>query len=105
MVLIVTLYNNGGIEKACWICQWETRRINTVLTESEEQIIVFIRKATELGLDDLVRVLKPSIPSITRSNLHRCLKRQGLSKLERLPIPRERKKLEALKTKLIYLLA
>jgi transposase-like protein len=67
-------------------------KVNTVLSETEEQIIVAVRKATELSLDDLVHILKPHIPVLTRSNLHRCLKRHGISKLERLEIAREKKK-------------
>ena len=68
------------------------RKVNTVFSESEEQIILYVRKTTELGLDDLVHILKPSIPSLSRSNLYRCFKRHGVSKLERLSIPREKKK-------------
>ena len=39
------------------------------------------RKSTNLSLDDCYIALKESIPNLSRSNLHRCLKRNGLSVL------------------------
>ena len=39
------------------------------------------RKHTLLPLDDCLYALRPSIPDLTRSSLHRCLKRHGISRL------------------------
>ena len=51
------------------------------LTMREQQIICAVRKLTWLSLDDLLPVLKPVIPSLSRSALHRCLQRNGISKM------------------------
>jgi transposase InsO family protein len=57
------------------------KKIRTVLTEIEEKAICVFRKATSHSLDDCFIALKDSIPNLSRSNLHRCLKRNGLSVL------------------------
>ena len=54
---------------------------STVLTESEEAAIVAFRRHTLLPLDDCLYALQPSIPHLTRSALHRCLQRHGISRL------------------------
>jgi len=54
---------------------------STVLTELEEQIICEFRRVTKFSLDDVFIALKDEIPKLTRSNLHRCLQRHGLSRL------------------------
>lgn len=54
---------------------------STVLTEVEEAMIVAFRRHTLLPLDDCLYALQPSIPHLTRSALHRCLKRRGISRL------------------------
>ena len=54
---------------------------STVLTEAEEQIICEFRRVTKFSLDDVFVALKDKIPALTRSNLHRCLQRHGLSRL------------------------
>jgi transposase-like protein len=38
---------------------------------------------TRLPLDDIFVALKPAIPRLTRSTLHRCLQRRGVSRLPR----------------------
>jgi transposase-like protein len=53
----------------------------SVLTEAEQQAICAVRKHTRLPLDDLFIALKPNIPKLSRSNLHRCLQHHGLSRL------------------------
>ena len=63
----------------------------SVLSEKEEWIIVETRTKSLLALDDLYDVLKPEIAALTRSNLHRCLQRHGISRLEDL-LPEEEKK-------------
>ena len=54
---------------------------STVLTELEENIICEFRRLTKFSLDDVFIVLKDKIPALTRSNLHRCLVRNNLSRL------------------------
>ena len=56
--------------------------INSVLTLVEQKIICETRRVTQLPLDDLLEALKPEIPSLSRSNLHRCLQRNNISRLE-----------------------
>ncbi|MEQ1622952.1 MAG: hypothetical protein HOP04_09255 [Methylophilaceae bacterium] len=57
----------------------KTRR--SALTEVEQQALCTVRRHTQLPLDDLLAVMKPRIPKLTRSNLHRCLQHHGLSVL------------------------
>ncbi len=77
------------------VAKWRTRdctddlpmgprqRKSTVLTPLEEAAIVAFRVQTHLPLDEVFVALKPSIPTLTRSTLHRCLKRHGVSRLPR----------------------
>lgn len=51
------------------------------LSEAEERIICEFRRLTRFSLDDVYISLKDKIPALSRSNLHRCLKRHGLSRL------------------------
>jgi len=54
---------------------------STVLTPVEEATIVAFRQRTLLPLDDVMGCLRDSIPKLTRSSLHRCLERHGISRL------------------------
>jgi transposase InsO family protein len=54
---------------------------STVLSEKEEATIVAFRRHTLLPLDDCLYALQPTIPHLTRSSLHRCLQRHGISRL------------------------
>ena len=54
---------------------------STVLTSEEEATIVAFRRHTLLPLDDCLYALQPTIPHLTRSSLHRCLARHGISRL------------------------
>src|SRR5947209_3445202 len=54
---------------------------STVLTVDEEAVIVAFRRHTLLPLDDCLYALQPTIPHLTRSSLHRCLQRHGISRL------------------------
>ncbi len=54
---------------------------SSVLTEAEEAIVVEFRRRTLLPLDDVLGCLRESIPRLTRSALHRCLVRHGISRL------------------------
>jgi transposase InsO family protein len=54
---------------------------STVLTIEEEAIIVAFRRHTLLPLDDCLYALQATIPHLSRSALHRCLQRHGISRL------------------------
>jgi IS30 family transposase len=54
---------------------------STVLTKEEEAAIVAFRRYSLLPLDDCLYALQPTIPHLTRSSLHRCLQRHGVSRL------------------------
>lgn len=57
------------------------KTIRSSLSPMEQQIICEFRRTTKLALDDCFIALKEKIPALTRSNLHRCLKRNALSVL------------------------
>ncbi len=75
------------------IAQWKSRKSvsdlrpgpkeprSTVLTVEEEAVVVAFRRHTLLPLDDCLYALQPTIPHLTRSSLHRCLQRHGISRL------------------------
>ena len=52
-----------------------------MLSVEEEAIIVAFRRHTLLPLDDCLYALQATIPHLTRSSLHRCLQRHGISRL------------------------
>ena len=54
---------------------------STVLSSEDEAVIVAFRKHTLLPLDDCLYALQPTITHLTRSSLHRCLQRHGISRL------------------------
>ncbi len=54
---------------------------STVLTVEQEAVIVAFRRHMLLPLDDCLYALQASIPNLTRSSLHRCLHRHGISRL------------------------
>jgi Integrase core domain len=54
---------------------------STVLSVEEEAIAVAFRKHTLLPLDDCLYALQATIPHLTRSSLHRCYQRHGISRL------------------------
>ena len=54
---------------------------STVLSIEDEAVIVAFRRHTLLPLDDCLYALQPTIPHLTRSSLHRCLQRHGISRL------------------------
>jgi transposase InsO family protein len=56
---------------------------SSVLTEAEEALVVEFRRRTLLPLDDVLGCLRDAIPKLTRSALHRCLRRHGISRLPR----------------------
>lgn len=54
---------------------------STVLSVEDEAVIVAFRQHTLLPLDDCLYALQPTVPHLTRSSLHRCLQRHGISRL------------------------
>ena len=54
---------------------------STVLSAEDEAIIVAFRRHTLLPLDDCLYALQATLPHLTRSSLHRCLQRHGISRL------------------------
>ncbi len=52
-----------------------------MLSIEDEAIIVAFRKHALLPLDDCLYALPATIPHLTRSSLHRCLQRHGISRL------------------------
>lgn len=54
---------------------------STVLSVEEEAIVVAFRRHTLLPLDDCLYALQATIPHLSRSSLHRCLQRHGISRL------------------------
>src|SRR5215213_7489930 len=65
---------------------------STVLTPGEEAAIVAFRRHTLLPLDDCLYALQPTIPRLTRSSLHRCLERHGISRLPEIESSKPSKK-------------
>ena len=65
---------------------------STVLTAEEEAIVVAFRRHTLLPLDDCLYALQPTIPQLTRSSLHRCLERHGISRLPEIESDKPKKK-------------
>ena len=54
---------------------------STILTVEDEAIAVAFRQHTLLPLDDCLYALQATIPHLTRSSLHRCYQRHGISRL------------------------
>ena len=59
---------------------------STVLAIEEEAIVVAFRQHTLLPLDDCLYALQATIPHLTRSSLHRCLQRHGISQLPKIEL-------------------
>ena len=54
---------------------------SSTLSAEQEAIVVAFRRHTLLPLDDCLYALQATIPHLTRSGLHRCLQRHGISRL------------------------
>lgn len=54
---------------------------STVLSAEQEAVAVAFRRQTLLPLDDCLYTLQAAIPQLTRSALHRCFQRHGISRL------------------------
>ena len=96
--MIMCVQNFGGYSKRYGInhttvAKWKKRTSvddpttgpknprSSVLSPEDEAAIVAFRKRTLLPLDDCLYALQPSIPYLTRSSLHCCLQRHGISRL------------------------
>jgi transposase-like protein len=54
---------------------------STVLTREEKALIVAFRRHTRRPLDHCLYALQATLPHLTRSALHRCLQRHGISRV------------------------
>ena len=55
-------------------------RLATAISQWEEALIVELRRSLALPLDDIVEAMRRCLnPKLSRSGIHRCLKRHGLS--------------------------
>jgi transposase InsO family protein len=56
------------------------KRINTSLSSLEEELVIELRNQVELHLDDIVEVMRRCVrPELSRSAIHRCMQRHGIS--------------------------
>jgi transposase InsO family protein len=63
-------------------------RLAISLTPLEERLVVELRTNLELPLDDIVEVMRRCVnPKLSRSAIHRCLKRHGVSARPKPPKP------------------
>lgn len=75
------------------------RNLQTHLTPAQEAIVVELRKTLLVPLDDLLAITREFICSeVSRSGLHRCLKRHNVSELTELYPPAEPKPVATFKT-------
>ena len=100
---IAALARRHGIDRKT-VAKWRKRRSvedapmgpttprSTVLSAEEEAAIVAFRRHTLLPLDDCLYALQPTIPHLTRSSLHRCLQRHGISRLSEVEGDKPRRK-------------
>lgn len=65
---------------------------STALSVEEDAAIAAFRRYTLLPLDDCLYALRPTIPHLTRSSLHRRLQRHGVSRLQDVEDDRPAKK-------------
>ena len=57
------------------------QRRSAALNAAEESMVVELRRRTLLPLDDVLGSLRENLPKLSRSALHRCLVRHGVSRL------------------------
>lgn len=64
----------------------QPHHLQTSLTASEEALIVELRCTLDLPLDDIVEVMQRCVNAqLSRSAIHRCLKRHGISSRKTMP--------------------
>ena len=64
--------------------QAQSTVLSTVLSGEGEAVVAVVRRDTLLPLDDCLYALQATIPHLTRSSLHRCLQRHGISRLPKI---------------------
>ena len=65
------------------------------LSREQEAAVVLFRRETLLPLDDCLYALQETIPHLSRSVLHRCFQRAGISQLPREKHVRDKKKFKS----------
>ena len=100
---IAALARRYGVTPAT-VSKWKKRKFvhdsrmgpknprSSVLTPEEEAMVVAFRKHTLLPLDDCLYALQETIAHLTRSSLHRCLQRHGISRLPDMDTDKPKKK-------------
>lgn len=90
--LIEELSREPGINPKT-VAKWRKRRTvedqetgptgarSTIPSEEGEAMIVAFRRHTLRLLDDCLYAMQPTIPHVTRSSPHHCLRRHGISRL------------------------
>ncbi len=76
--------NRGHVEKRSFVHDapmGPKQPRSTVLSPDQEAACVAFRTHTLLSLDDCLYALQATIPGLTRSSLHRCFQRHGISRL------------------------
>ena len=69
-------------------------RASQHLSQEQEHLAIALRKQGHLSLDDLMGQLLETAPKLSRSALHRCLQRHGISRQPAMQVPRRRGKFE-----------
>jgi transposase-like protein len=73
---------SGGTAPRSPICRPVPRRRGPPCCRSRTKaVVVAFRRHTLLSLDDCLYALQATLPHLTRSSLHRCLQRHGISRL------------------------
>ena len=64
----------------------QPHRLHTSLASEEEALVIELRRTLELPLDDIVEVMRRCVNAqLSRSAIHRCLKRHGISSRKTMP--------------------
>ena len=64
----------------------QPHQLHTSLTASEEALVIELRCTLDLPLDDIVEVMQRCVNAqLSRSAIHRCLKRHGISSRKTMP--------------------
>lgn len=71
------------------------QRRSRSLSRVEGAVVVAFRVFTQLPLDDCLYSLQETIPHLSRSSLHRCLQRYGLSQLPKEKVPKGKKRFKS----------
>lgn len=72
-------------------CSSRPYKINTTLTQEQEDLICFERKQFKKTIDEIYITLEDKIPKLYPMKIYRCLKRQGLAILPSNFVDTERK--------------